>query len=542
MNQKTSSLHNSWTIKKRIILSFGLIFLLVAALAVTCYLMLSRARTEANFMTTDALPGSVAMSRIASCVDEIQISVLRVLLAKTAEDRKKWEDNVASRREEVLHLMSDYEKTIHLAEDRQNFDQMKALRDKYIADRQVMFGLCDSGKTDEALAYNMSNVRPDYVAYNAQVIKMADWNMNNAVNSSSRSDRAVTVAGWVTGILSVLIIVIGIVFATFVTVALNRILKRVASALNETAVQVASASSQVSSASQTLAGGASEQASALEETSASLEEMASMSKTNAGQTERCQTWMREARVVVDNVDKLLNETAVSIQETKRCSEATSKVVKTIEEIAFQTNILALNAAVEAARAGESGMGFAVVAEEVRHLAQRCAQAAKETGVLIENAATAATKGNELTTLTQEAFKQNIEIANKVGTAIDEMAGAIKEQAQGAAQINAAVSQMDQVTQTNAANAEESAAAAEELNSQAEMMKQSVTELMQLVGGTTATASSHAPNPSRQVGEIAMSPMRRNGSHKDLGAPLGATKPKRVPKTEAAGLANGFTDF
>ena len=190
----------------------------------------------------------------------------------------------------------------------------------------------------------------------------------------------------------------------------------------------------------------------------------------------------EARVIVGNVDKLLNETAGSIHEIKRSSEATGKVVKNIEEIAFQTNILALNAAVEAARAGEAGMGFAVVADEVRNLAQRCAQAAKETSLLIENATNAAGKGTQLTVATQEAFKKNIEIAAKIGSAVDEIATAVKEQTEGISQINVAVGQMDKVTQSNAATAEESAAAAEELNSQAFAMKSSVNELLQLVAG------------------------------------------------------------
>jgi methyl-accepting chemotaxis protein len=527
----------TWTIKKRIAISFGFIFVLVAALAVISYLMLGGARTEANFMATDALPGAVAMSDIGERVDQIQISVLRVLLARTPEDRKKWEDDIAGQRDEILKLMGDYEKTIHLAEDRKNFEELKGLRDKYVADREVLFGYCNAGKADDAIAYNASNVRPAYIAYSAEVNKIAQWNMDNAVNSSLRSDRAITRASWVTGILSLAIILIGIAFASVAAFDLNRILTRVASSLNETAIQVASAASQVSSASQTLAGGTSEQASALEETSASLEEMASMSKTNASQTEKCQTWMRETRVVVGNVDKLLNETAVSIQETKRSSEATGKIVKTIEEIAFQTNILALNAAVEAARAGESGMGFAVVAEEVRHLAQRCAQAAKETGVLIENAAAAATKGNELTAQTQEAFKQNIEIANKVGTAIDEMVGAIREQAQGAAQINNAVGQMDKVTQSNAANAEESAAAAEELNSQAELMKQSVAQLMQLVDGH-AVASERPKHLATSASAAASSQVSHNGNgHRT--ATLAKSKPAA---RDAESLADSFRNF
>ena len=272
---------------------------------------------------------------------------------------------------------------------------------------------------------------------------------------------------------------------------LIRSVRAIATSLTGGAEQTTAAASQVSSASQVLAEGASEQAASLEETSSSLEEMASMSKHNAEHTVKCKEWMDEAKVIVGGVDKLLNETVVSIQEIKRSSEATVKIVKTIEEIAFQTNILALNAAVEAARAGEAGMGFAVVADEVRNLAQRCAQAAKETSALIEAAATAARTGTQLTASTQAAFKQNIENATKIGTAIEEIAAAVKEQSQGVGQINTAVGQMDKVTQSNAATAEQSAAASEELNAQAEVMKQSVAELLEMVGGGVLSATQPA---------------------------------------------------
>jgi methyl-accepting chemotaxis protein len=266
------------------------------------------------------------------------------------------------------------------------------------------------------------------------------------------------------------------------TTRLTARLESIAASLASGVEQTASAAAEVSGASQTLAEGASEQAASLEETSSSLEEMASMGRKSAELTGQCNRWMAQAKTVVGQVDKLLNETMASVQEINHSSEATSKVVKTIEEIAFQTNILALNAAVEAARAGEAGMGFAVVADEVRNLAQRCAQAARETSVLIQTSAAAASKGNHLTTATQEAFKRNLENAGKVGQAVDQIAAAVTEQSQGISQVNLAVSQMDKVTQSNAASAEESASAAEQLNAQAQAMKGLVADLLSLVVG------------------------------------------------------------
>ena len=238
-----------------------------------------------------------------------------------------------------------------------------------------------------------------------------------------------------------------------------------------------------------MAEGASEQASSLEETSSSLEEMSSMTKQNAEHANQAKEMMTEASQIVDKVDHHMKEMAGAVAEITKSSEETSKIVKTIDEIAFQTNLLALNAAVEAARAGEAGAGFAVVADEVRNLTMRASEAAKNTSNLIENTIKAVRKGNELTNATQAAFLENAEISGKIGQLVDEIATASEEQSHGINQLNLAVAEMDKVTQSTAANAEDSAAAAEELNSQADQMKGYVQELLKAVGGSASGAAS-----------------------------------------------------
>jgi len=277
--------------------------------------------------------------------------------------------------------------------------------------------------------------------------------------------------------------VVGTLLAFFIARGIINILKRITSQIDEGSDQVASASGQVSSSSQSLAEGASEQAASIEETSSSLEEMSSMTKQNADNATEAKNKMAEARSIVEKVDNHMGDMATAIQDITKSSEETGKIIKTIDEIAFQTNLLALNAAVEAARAGEAGAGFAVVADEVRNLAMRAAEAAKNTADLIENTIKSVKNGNELTEMTQTAFKENIEISAKVGELVDEIAAASQEQAKGIDQVNIAVGQMDKVTQQNAANAEESASAAEEMNAQAEQMKSAVGELMKMVGGS-----------------------------------------------------------
>jgi methyl-accepting chemotaxis protein len=290
-------------------------------------------------------------------------------------------------------------------------------------------------------------------------------------------------------ILNILGIILAFLIAFFITRSITGPLNRVIAGLTDGADQVSSAAGQVSSSSQSLAEGTSEQASSLEETSSSLEEMSAMTKQNAENANQAKAMMSEARQIVEKVDRHMKDMAGAVAEITRSSEETGKIIKTIDEIAFQTNLLALNAAVEAARAGEAGTGFAVVADEVRNLAIRAAEAAKNTSNLIENTIKAVRKGNELTNATQEAFKENAEISRKIGQLVDEIAAASEEQSHGITQVNTAVSEMDKVTQSTAANAEESAAAAEELNAQAEQMKIFVGDLVTVVGGSANGADS-----------------------------------------------------
>jgi methyl-accepting chemotaxis protein len=274
---------------------------------------------------------------------------------------------------------------------------------------------------------------------------------------------------------------LGIIMALLTTKGITKILSAVAGTLGEGSYQVAAAAGQVTAASQTLAEGASEQASSLEETSSSLEEMASMTKRNAENSQKANDLARQAREAADKGVGDMREMNAAMAAIKASSDDIAKIIKTIDEIAFQTNILALNAAVEAARAGEAGMGFAVVADEVRNLAQRSAVAAKETAAKIEGAITKTAQGVSLSQKVSETLNVIATKAHQVDELATEVASASREQTQGIIQINAAVGQMDQVTQKNAASAEESAAAAEELNSQATIMKQSVAELLQLAG-------------------------------------------------------------
>ena len=279
----------------------------------------------------------------------------------------------------------------------------------------------------------------------------------------------------------------------------HRLLRSVAGSLNEGASQTASAAGQVSSASQTLAEGASEQAASLEETSASIEELSSITRRNAENAQRANDLARQTRSAADTGAADMDAMNQAMEAIKASSDDIAKIIKTIDEIAFQTNILALNAAVEAARAGEAGMGFAVVADEVRNLAQRCADSAKETASKIEGAITRTSQGVELSAKVSQGLQEIVSKIRQVDELAAEVANASSEQSTGITQVSTAVSQMDKVTQSNAASAEESAAAAEEMNGQAELLKRTVGELMELIEGKNGNAAAGAsPVPAAPV--------------------------------------------
>jgi methyl-accepting chemotaxis protein len=289
-----------------------------------------------------------------------------------------------------------------------------------------------------------------------------------------------------------LLLVMGVV--GWIARGIVRPIRAIAQELGAGADQVAAASTQVSSSGQSLAAGASEQAASLEETSSSLEELASMTKRNAEHADSAKTLAADTRRAADTGSADMQQMSAAMADLQRTSTSVAKIVKTIDEIAFQTNILALNAAVEAARAGEAGAGFAVVADEVRRLAQRSAQAAKETAATIEEAVHMSERGVALSGKVVAGFGEILSKARQVDELVAEIANASREQSEGIQQINSAVGQMDKVTQTNASGAEESAAAAQELNAQASVLKDCVGQLLVVVNGEGAGGFAPADEP------------------------------------------------
>ncbi len=335
--------------------------------------------------------------------------------------------------------------------------------------------------------------------------------------------------------LSIILLVIGVIVAAAVAGAAiwvmrgaDRTLKRIAAEIADGARQVAGAAAQVSSSSQALAQGSSEQAASLEQTSASTEELNSMTQKNAENASLAAGETEKADQLLKETNEKLGEMLESMKEINASSEKISRIIRVIDEIAFQTNILALNAAVEAARAGEAGMGFAVVADEVRNLAQRAAQAAKDTSDLIEESIVRSNEGKVRLDEVAACITRVFENASRIRVLSSEVHMGSQEQARGIEQIARAVAQMQQVTQSTAASAEQSASAGEEMTAQAQALEAAVERLRELAGADEdfergPAGGAAAPRPPRRA---------------QTAAPAGV----RTSARNEIPLEDGFRDF
>lgn len=333
-------------------------------------------------------------------------------------------------------------------------------------------------------------------------------------------------------------VILGIALAFIITRSITGPVRALIETLTGSSDQTALASNQVSASSQALAEGASEQAASLEETSASLEELSSMTKRNAESATQAKQAAAQTRDSADAGAQQMQSMVDAMEAIKIASTDISKILKTIDEIAFQTNILALNAAVEAARAGEAGAGFAVVADEVRALAQRCAAAAKETAGKIDDSVSKSQQGAQISVDVSKSFTTIQEQIRQLDELVASIATASTEQSQGIGQVTTAVTQMDKVTQANAGSAEETAAASQELNSQSLTLKTAVGNLQQLVGGSSATHSEPVSGTKATLVAPVHSPIQTVRVSSSRPAPQGALTAPSRGQGPLVGTANG----
>ena len=372
---------------------------------------------------------------------------------------------------------------IQTPEERAMVEQVGAASEKMVRNHAEFMRLLAAGDVNVADQFLTGTAMPLLRQTKPVAEKLVVFQRKSMEESGEAARASVEQSRWLT------IIMIALSFGAagalvFLVHQMNQSLRRVVSELFQETEQAAGAAAQVSAASQSLAQGASEQAASLQETSASSEEINSMAQRNTENSRDAAELMTQSHQKFLDTNRGLEEMVQAMGEITTSSDKISRIIRTIDEIAFQTNILALNAAVEAARAGEAGMGFAVVAEEVRNLAQRSAQAARDTASLIEESIAHSHHGKVKVESVAAAIRTIAEKSESVKTLVDEVSLGSLEQTRGIEQISKALEQMNHVTQGSAASTEQCAAAAEELSAQSEAMREVVGRLSAMVNGGT----------------------------------------------------------
>jgi methyl-accepting chemotaxis protein/methyl-accepting chemotaxis protein-1 (serine sensor receptor) len=393
----------------------------------------------------------------------------------------KYQEDFQERLGRLRQDIDEFAPLAETAEGRNALDELRSSTLKVMQAHEEVYRLASSGQADAATAAFVQTILPAMMQGKdgAQRLMAAQTRVVTAHATSAHD--VLGSSRWITVVVLALSFIIGAAIAVGVR-SIHRELGAAVAALREGATQTASAASQVSSSSQSLAQGASEQAASLEETAASSTEINTMAKKNTENSRVAAELVTHSGDRFVQANQSLQEMVVAMDEITASSDKISRIIKVIDEISFQTNILALNAAVEAARAGEAGMGFAVVADEVRNLAQRCAQAARDTAGLIEESIAKSGEGKQKVDQVAIAIRAITTESDKVKTLVNEMHHGSQEQARGIDQIGKAIVQMERVTQTTAANAEQSAAAAEELTAQSEGVRKILAQLTMMVDG------------------------------------------------------------
>jgi methyl-accepting chemotaxis protein/methyl-accepting chemotaxis protein-1 (serine sensor receptor) len=514
----------TFTVGKKITLASMALVALTIILGTVSALKIRGMNTDLHYIVEGPLPGIYSLGLIEGFTKAQKIAMLEHVASVDPDQKSRLEATIADLESKLQAEMKSYEKTITVAKGRELFEKLAPVHELLRGLWAEILPLSRAMKTKEAVA-SWDGASSVLEQQGRVIDELLEYRRLLGEESGKSAIAAGESAMFWTVLIMAFSALTGAVMAFFIVRGITTVLTQAVLELSEGASQVSSAAGQVSSSSQSLAQGASEQAASLEETSASSEEMSSMTRKNSENSQQAAQFMNAVNLRVVEANKTLADMMTSMQEIGASSGKISKIIRVIDEIAFQTNILALNAAVEAARAGEAGMGFAVVADEVRNLAQRSAQAAKDTAALIEESILKSADGSTKLGEVAASIQAITEGAGKVKTLVDEVEASSKEQAQGIEQISKAVSQMDEVTQRTAASAEESASASEELNAQSQALVTVVEQLQAMIGGGSAP-------PARYSKPAAKAPVRNSPRSKIAVAssrtPVAAAVKTRTP--------------
>ncbi len=439
-----------------------------------------------SFIANQALVGTKAAYAVAASSNLLKAEIREVFIVNDAEPLKRMEQH-------VLSLISSIERDASwLPENRyqdsllETQNRIKALSaELFVIKKRLLNAGVSLEESSGAIMGRMCEV-DDSILESARDIR------TNAVRIMAVGDDLIERSIFLQIMIGFAVFLICIIVGLPVTKSISGSIKRIIRELSKSAGQIFSAADQVSSSGRTLAALADRQVAAVEETASSLEQMASMTRQNADNANKAASLTIDTATHVNQAYESMDKLTASMSEISRASEETAGIVKNIDEIAFQTNLLALNAAVEAARAGESGAGFAVVAEEVRNLAHRAADASGHTAVRIRETVEKVKEGVELLNSAHTVFTRMTEKTAAVKTLIEEIAAASKKQSGGIEQMNRGASEIGQAVHENAAAAEESASASNMMHIQAKQLNDIVRELTIMVEGEGKIAGENRP--------------------------------------------------
>jgi len=513
------------TLAKKLLLSFGALFILFAGF-VGSSLYTSETLGEQLEKSTDVIGQKLFLAgqlkADANNLHSSQRGTILYALQKDSEHASATQQDYAKTNHEMAANIAKIKPLLNTDQSRADIANLESSMEVYTSYFQQIVQLTAEGKGEEAFQLYRDKASPIGQAMEEAAGDVIQLEGRILANNGVEGAEKVRMARWVAFLLS--IAALGAMLMTGLVVrGIVRKLQRISKELAESGLQLDAASGQIAASSQGLSSGSSEQASSLEEISASMEQMTAMTKRNAENSTQATAMMAETASQVSRSNSALQEMVSSMDAIKTSSEKVAKINKTIDEIAFQTNILALNAAVEAARAGEAGMGFAVVADEVRNLAQRSAVAAKDTAALIDEAIANSSQGAERLDQVALSIHAITESASKVKMLVDEVSEASKQQMQGINQVSTAVMQVSKVTQAAAGTAEKTAAGAKELSTRSECVLGLVNQLQTMVDGDSGHDTPFSPVARSNSGARTVSSSRNhvpsNASPEDL-FPLG----------------------
>jgi len=478
---------SSFTIGKKLFLGIGTLLVFTVALGITAFYSITSIGDRVHTIVSQTVQKQTLAHQMA--LDNAQLlSLLRGIgLRGYMKDLPGIEKYHEEFNTTASHILADSETLSPLllkSEDKQTVRQIAETLAKVREGEQLLY---KSALADDSagLASSFAISIPLQEAQQAASISLLKSQESNLASDTEGALSSIDTSRWMTGLLLALSAAVGILIV-FVVRGVNLVLRNSVLELADSAEQIAAAANQVSSSSQSLAQGSSEQAATIEETSSASAEINSMAQRNTENSRTTADIVSSSQAGFERTNQSLTEMVGAMDGISASSGKISKIIKVIDEIAFQTNILALNAAVEAARAGEAGMGFAVVADEVRNLAQRCAQAAKDTADLIEDSIQKSDGGKNKVDQVALAIREITGESSKIKVLVDEINLGSVEQSRGIDQISRSITQMEQVTQSSAASAEQTAAAAEQLSAQAQTLQDVVSRLRSMVDGAQGT--------------------------------------------------------